>query len=287
MPRAIWKGHISFGLVNIPVALYAAESPRELRFNLLDVRNKARVRYERVNEETGEPVPWDQIVKAYQHEDEYVLLSDEDFKKAAVESTQTVEIMDFVKADDIGPLFFEKPYYLAPGKKGEKGYVLLRETLARTKMTGVAKVVIHTRQHLAAVMPHENALVMVLLRFPNELRGLDDLDLPAGGVSEHGINARELEMATRLVESMTSKWRPEKYHDEYREALLKWIARKAAAGDTAPLPEGSVREPAAPATVNIMDLLRRSVEESARSRGKAGAGGSRKKAPSRRRRRAG
>jgi DNA end-binding protein Ku len=264
MARPIWKGHITFGLVNIPVTLFSAEVRTDLHFNMLDSRNNARVRYERVNEATGEEVPWDQIVKAFEYDDNnYVILEEEDFKRAAPESTQTVEIEDFVEQDAIEYVYFDKPYYLVPGKKGEKGYVLLRETLRRSKKVGIAKVVIRKREYLAALVPEGEMLVLELLRFHQELRPVNEFDVPGHDIEDYKISKRELEMAGQLVEAMTSTWEPAKYHDEYRDALMAWIEKKAAAGGAAPSAEASeeTKEPAGE-IVDFMELLKRSVEKS-------------------------
>src|SRR3989339_1380560 len=179
MARPIWKGHITFGLVNIPVTLYSAEKRDELHFKLLDSRNKARVHYERVNEETGEEVPWSEVVKAFEYDKgNYVLVEEEDFKRAAPEATQAVEIQDFVDREDVDYVYYDKPYYLMPGKKGEKGYVLLREILRRTGKVGISKVVIRTRQYLDALLAEGDALVLELLRFDQEVRKPEEFDLP-------------------------------------------------------------------------------------------------------------
>jgi len=268
MARPIWKGHISFGLVNIPVTLYSGEVRTELRFNLLDSRNKARVRYERVNEVTGDEVPWDKIVKAFDYDDgNYVLMQDEDFQQVKVESTQTVEIEDFVPEKAIDYIYFDKPYYLVPGKKGEKGYVLLRETLRRTKRVGIAKVVIRTRQHLAAVLPVGDALVLDILRFHQEVRAPGEFELPSRNPKDWGISDKEIKMAEQLVEAMTTDWKPEQYRDDYREALLEWIKKKAdAEGEIAPPVPEEEGKPAGE-IIDIMDLLKESVE---RRSGKGG-----------------
>ncbi len=269
MARPIWKGHISFGLVNIPVVLYSAEEAAELHFNLIDQRDRSRVRYIRVNESTGDEVPWNEIVKGYEYEEgQYVLLGDADFKRAAVEASQTVEIEDFVDADALDPLFLERPYYLVPDKRGAKGYVLLRETLARSGKVGIAKVVIHTRQHLAAVLPRGKALVLMLLRFAHELRAVEDLDLPAESPQEYKVSPKEIEMAEKLVESMSGEWTPEKYHDDYRDALLKWIEQKAKRGELTPTAASAAPDEAERGgeIVNIMDLLRKSVEQKGKTR---------------------
>jgi DNA end-binding protein Ku len=268
MPRPIWKGQISFGLVNIPVVLYPAESSRELHFSLIDDRTMARVKYKRVDESTGEEVPWDHVVKAYERDDgEYIVLSDEDFARADVEATQTVEIEDFVEIKNIPFTYFDKPYYLVPGKKGEKGYVLLRETLKRTGKVGIAKVVIRTKQYLAALLPQERGLILDLLRYQYELRDISQFDLPGNDIDDYKISDREIDMAASLVESMTTDWTPEKYRDDYRDALLAWIEKKAKEGAAVEAPPPKPTEPRGE-IIDFMDLLKRSVDETEKARGK-------------------
>ncbi|MFL6293781.1 MAG: Ku protein, partial [Thermoanaerobaculia bacterium] len=262
MARSIWKGSITFGLVNIPVGLYSAEKREEtVSFHLLDRRNMARVKYKRVNEETGREVPWDETVRGYEIEGgKHVVLSDEDLQRAAPEKTQTVDILDFVDAEEISPLFFDKPYYLGPEKKGAKSYALLRETLRRTNKVGIAKVVIRTKQYLAAVLVEEQAIVLNVLRFEHELRDPKELDLPSG---KEGVSERELDMAERLVEGMVSDWDPEKYRDDYYKDLKKLIKDRVEAGELEESPEA----PPAPKperggkVVDLMALLKQSVED--------------------------
>lgn len=262
MARSIWKGSITFGLVNIPVGLYSAEKREEtVSFHLLDRRNMARVKYKRVNEETGREVPWDETVRGYEIEGgKHVVLSDEDLQRAAPEKTQTVDILDFVDAEEISPLFFDKPYYLGPEKKGAKSYALLRETLRRTNKVGIAKVVIRTKQYLAAVLVEEQAIVLNVLRFAHELRDPKELDLPSG---KEGVSERELDMAERLVEGMVSDWDPEKYRDDYYKDLKTLIKDRVEAGELEESPEA----PPAPKperggqVVDLMALLKRSVED--------------------------
>jgi DNA end-binding protein Ku len=270
MPRAIWKGSISFGLVNIPVGLYTAESRDEVHFNMLDRRTKSRIHFKRVNEE-GEEVPWDQIVKGYEFESgQYVIISDEDLKRASPEATQTIDIVDFVDLDEISPLYFDKPYYLGPDKKGGRAYALLREVLRRTNKVGIAKVVIRTRQYLAAVVARGDVLTLELLRFAHELRDPGELDVPSG---KEGVSERELEMAERLVEGMVEAWDPEKYKDDYRKDLMKMIEERVEAGDleasSKPAPKA---DKARSNVVDLMALLKQSVE-GAGGRKTAGAGG--------------
>lgn len=259
MPRSIWKGSISFGLVNIPVGLYSAEKSQEIQFHLLDKRNQAPIHYQRVSEKTGKEVPWEDIVRGYEYEEgHYVILSDEDLKRANPEATQTVDILDFVDAADIPSVYYDKPYYLGPDKKGTKSYALLREVLVKTAKVGIAKVVIRTRQYLAAVVPEGDVLVLNLLRFAHELRDAGEIEVPHGRA---GVTDRELEMAERLVEGMVSDWDPEKYRDTYESDLMTLIEKRVKSGDTAAV-ETPVPRPKEGNVVDLMALLKRSVEVS-------------------------
>jgi len=265
MARSIWKGSISFGLVNIPVGLYTAEKSKELHFNLLDRRNLAPVHYQRVNSETGKEVPWEDTVRGFEFEPKrYVVLTDDDLKRANPEGTQTIEIVNFVDLAEISPVHFEKPYYLAPERRGAKSYALLRETLRRTGKAGIAKVVIRTRQYLAAVVPFADAIVLDLMRFEDELRDASELDLPAG---KQGLTEKELKMAERLVESMIDAWDPERYRDDYRVDLKALIDARVEAGELA---GGKAKAPPRRAprgkVVDLMELLKRSVDEGGRRR---------------------
>ena len=225
--RAIWKGSISFGLVNIPIALYPATRREELKFRLLRAKDLSPVNYKRVAEKDGKEVPWDEIVKGYEYEKgKYVLVKDEDFQRVDLEATQTVDIQDFVDQEEIDPMFFYKPYYLEPQKGGDKAYVLLRDTLARTGKVGIAKVVIKTRQYLAGVKAEDSVLVLELMHFAEELADADKLHVP----KKIEPGKRELDMAKALVESMSAKWDPKKYRDDYREALMEVIEEKVEAG---------------------------------------------------------
>ncbi|MFA6044068.1 MAG: Ku protein [Phycisphaerales bacterium] len=256
--RPIWKGHISFGLVSVPVTLYPAEERTDLQLHMVDSRNHARVKYERVNAETGEEVPWDQIVKGYEyHEGSYVLIGEADLKKAAPEATRTVDIEAFVNQADIDPMYFDKPYFLEPSKGGEKGYALLRETLRETKKVGIAKVVIRTRQYLAAMSPRRQVLMLDLLRYKGEIRSEKDLSLP-GTLAEVGVSKAELKMAHMLVGSMSQKWDPDQYSDRYRDALMKWIQQKVKAGEIEQAPHFDVDDDA-PAPINLMEALKKSI----------------------------
>lgn len=224
MPRPLWTGAISFGLLHIPVQLMSGERKVDLHFHLVDSRDNSRVRYERVNEESGDEVPWKDIVKAFEYEKgNYVVLEDEDFKNAAPQSSESVDIEAFVSPDEIGPAYFERPYYLVPPKKAEKGYVLLRETLKKLGKVAIARVVIRTRESLALVRPQDDALQMILLRYPQELVDADDYRFPSGTIKSYRINDKELAMARQLVESMSGRFKPEQYKDEFREKLSSAI----------------------------------------------------------------
>jgi len=264
MARAIWTGSIGFGLVQIPVGLHAAEESAELKMTMLDKRNFAPVGYERVNKKTGKGVPWEQIVKGYEHsEGKFVVLTEEDFAEANVEATRQIDILDFVKLSEVDPRFFDRPYYLVPQKAGKKAYALLREVLSRTGKAGIGKVVIRTRQHLAAVVAHESALLLLLLRFADELRDAKGLDLPTMNLKTLGVTPKELNMAERLIEGMVSKFEPEKYEDEYHRDLQKLIQRKAKAGELNRVPEVGRRKRKAPTTspsINLAELLAQSVQ---------------------------
>ena len=263
MARAIWKGSISFGLVNIPVGLYAAETRDEISFKLLDKKTMSPIHYKRVSEESGKEVPWEETVRGYEFESgQYVVMSDEDLKRAAPEATQTIDIVDFVDLEDISPLYFDKPYYLGPDKKGAKAYALLREILRRTKKVGIAKVVIRTRQYLAAVVARGDVLTLELMRYAHELRDPSELDVPRG---KEGVSEREIDMAERLVEGMVSAWDPEKYKDTYRQELMKTIKKRAEAGqlESSPEPAPKPRE-ARDNMVDLMALLKQSVEQGGR-----------------------
>jgi len=271
MPRTIWKGSISFGLVNIPVALYPGEQRDELHFTLLDSRDMSPVGYKRINKRTGEEVAWEQIVKGHEYDkDQYVVLGDEEFRRANVRATQTIDILDFVKAGEVPFLYFDRPYYLEPVQRtGEKGYALLRETLKRTGRVGIATVVLRNRQHLAMVAPYRQTLTLNLLRFHNELREPSEVKVPGSDLAALRISKREIEMAERLVQDMAARWEPEKYRDEYRADLMRVVEEKIAAGKTLELERPAKGEPAAGGQViDFMTLLKRSVEAKEKERAK-------------------
>lgn len=253
--RPVWNGAISFGLVNIPVDLISGEKTTDLKFHMVDARDKERIRYERVNEETGEEVPWNQIAKAYEvTDDNYVIVTDEDFEKADVKATKTIDIEAFVDKAEVEMVYFEKPYFIQARKGGEKAYVLFREALRDSGKVAIARVVIRTREYLAAIFPENDALILDLLRFHHELRTQEDIKIPASVT----VKAKEKELALKLIEDMTETWEPEKYKDEYRLALMERIKAKTKGMD---LPEeASEGEEETGNVVDIMDLLKQSVD---------------------------
>lgn len=272
MSRPIWKGHISFGLVNVPVVLNAAERRvGDLSFRLIDSRNSARVRYERINEETGEEVPWDKIVKGYEYDDgNYVLMSEEELEHASPEMTRTIEIEQFVDLADIDIRYFERPYVLVPGNKGEKGYVLLREAIKEAGKAGIAKVVIRARQYLAALIAQGNALVLEILRYDQELVDLKEFDLPTSDLRKSDVARKEIDLATKLINGMTVKWSAGKFHDEYREVLMKLVQRKIKAGQTEAIEAVEEDDKPLRQTINFMDVLKRSVEHASKGQERNG-----------------
>jgi DNA end-binding protein Ku len=257
MPRAIWKGSISFGLVNIPIALYSATRREELKFRLLRKTDLSPVNYKRVAEKDGKEVAWDQIVKGYEYEKgKYVVLKEEDFQRVDLEATQTVDIKDFVDQEEIDPMFFYKPYYLEPQKGGDKAYALLRDALKDTNKVGVAKVVIKTRQYLAGVKPEDDVLVLELMHFADELADPDKLHLP----KKMEVGKREMNMAKSLIDSMASKWEPDKYKDDYREALMEVIEEKVEAGGKE-IEEKPRKAPKPTKVIDLVSVLQKSLEQ--------------------------
>ena len=256
MARPIWTGNLSFGLLNVPVSLMPGTRSTDLSFRMLDSRDRKPIRFERVNADTGEEVPWKDIVKAFEYDKgSYVVIDKEDIASAAPETHESVDIEAFVDQDAIDVRFFEKPYVLVPGKKAEKGYVLLRETLRKTKKVGVARVVIRTREHLSAVMPMGDALVLLMMRYPQELVDPAEYKLPEGKTSDYRVTARELTMATQLVESMATKWDPDEYHDEFRTRLSDIIRKRIKQkGATTKVIEPS-DEPQEGAATNVIDFV--------------------------------
>lgn len=253
--RPIWKGSISFGLVSIPISLVNASRQEDLKFRLLRGTDMSPVNYKRVAELDGKEVPWDQIVKGYEYEKgKFIVLKDEDFRRVDLEATDTIDIVDFVDLAEINPVFFYRPYYVEALKGGGPAYKLLREVLAQTNRVGIAKVVIRTRQHLAALKANGDLLVLDLMRFKDELVDVEEVKKPEG----KELGSREIKMATTLVDQMTEAWNPERYADDYRSALMKLIDAKIKSGGK----EIPQKDKAKPATnvVDLLEVLRESLE---------------------------
>jgi DNA end-binding protein Ku len=262
MARAFWKGSLSFGLVEIPVSLKPAIRSDSLDFTLLDKADFSPVGYKRYNKSTGREVDWDRIVKGYEYErDEYVVLGDEELRRANVKATQTIDLVEFVDVTEVDTVYFDTPYYVEPVKKGSKSYALLRETLVRTGKAGIGRVVLRTRQHLAALVVRDAVLVLNLLHYVDEIVPAKDLEAP-GSLKAAGVSEREIQMAEKLVEGMTGKWDPAKYHDEYREDVLDLVRRKVKSGQTHTIVEPDEAEPKRPRreVVDLMPLLKQSLE---------------------------
>jgi DNA end-binding protein Ku len=260
MARAIWKGAISFGLVHIPVALVSATSSQGVDFDWLDSRSMEPVGYKRVNKVTGKEVTKEHIVKGVQYEKgRYVVLSEEEIKSAHPLSTQTIDIFSFVDSEQIPLQNIDTPYYLAPDKRGGKVYALLRETLSKTNKVALAHVVLHTRQHLAALMPLESAMVLVMLRWPAEVRSLDTLEL-GSEVTKPELAKGELDMAKRLVQDMSADWKPEDYRDSFEDKIMALVEKKANEGKIEDVETATGEEERKTADViDLTELLKRSL----------------------------
>ena len=265
MPRAIWKGSIVFGLVEIPVELLSAEKKKEkLSFSFLDRRDFSPVGYERVSKSSGKVVPWEEIVRGYEYEEgEYVVLTDQDFKRANPKVSRSIEILGFVDKDEIDPFFYKQPYYLEPVKKNSKGYALLRETLRKTGKVGVARIVMHTREHLATLDVRGPALTLDTLRFAHELNEPDVVEVSSDDMRKMKITSKEIEMASQIVEGMTTEWDPKDYKDEYHSDLLALIRKKVKSGQTKTIeePEEAEEKTRFAEVVDLMPLLKKSVEK--------------------------
>lgn len=262
MPRAIWKGSISFGLVHIPVALFPAVTSDDIDFDWLDKRSMAPIGYRRFNKETGKEVDKEFIVRGYQYEQgRYVVLSDEEIRGANAKATQSVDILCFADLKEVSFLYLEAPYYLAPDKKGQKVYALLREALKKTGKIGIAHVVMHTKQHLAALIPAGNVLVLNTLRWGGELRDANELELPADGVKAIGITEKELSMAEQLIGDMTERLDLKKFRDTFRDDILALVKRKVKAGKTelVETPEAAPEAAAPSNVIDLTELLKRSL----------------------------
>lgn len=260
--RAIWSGTISFGLVNLPVSLMGAEESNKLSFSLMDSRDNAKIKYKRINADTGEEVPWNDIVKYYEFDDgSFVTVTDEDFEKADPKAAKAIDIEAFVDEEELGPMYMEKPYYVVPKKGGEKAYVLLRDAMVKTGQVGIGRVTIRTRQSLCAVMPCHNGIVLIMLRYADELRDIESMNLP----EDTKTSKKELDLAVTLINTLSVEWDPEEYKDEYVDAMMARIeAKRKAKGKE--LPDDEEADDAEPSNVvDLMDLLRQSVDAKKKS----------------------
>ena len=248
MARAMWKGSLAFGLVNIPIELYTATRDHRPKFRLLHAKDEAPVRYERVCQSEGKPVGWNDLVKGYEYQKgQFVVITKDDFKTAALEKTKTIDILDFVDPDEIDERYFETPYYLQPAKGADRSYALLREAIRESGQVGIAKVILRDVQHLAAVEAIGDALVLTMMRFADELADLGDFRFPKA----EGIRPAELKMARQLIENLNSKWNPEKYTDEYRDNLMKVIQAKLRGR------KPRLQERETPQSADVVDLMAR------------------------------
>jgi DNA end-binding protein Ku len=268
VPRPIWSGAISFGLVNVPVKLFSAVTSKDVRFHQLDGKSNSRIRQKRVSVATGEEVPYDDLVKAYEiAPDNYVTITPEELDALDPKATKTIDIEDFVDLDTIDPMYYDRPYYLVPDKGGQKAYALLRNAMRETNKVGIARMVLRTKQYLAAIRPVGNALVIETMLFADEVVPPDELDLPD---EEVDVTEREEKMARSLIDSLTTEFEPDKYKDEYRERVLELIEQKASGQEI-------VREESAEEAPRVVDLM--AALEASLAAVKAGKGGPEKDGP--------
>ena len=261
MQKILWKGAISFGLVHIPVRLYAAEVSHDLDLTMVDRRDFSPIGYTRINKKTGKEVAWENIVKAYEYDpDQYVVLSEEDIKRANVKATQTIDIQTFVDAHEVPITYFERPYYLAPDRGGDKVYALLRETLRRAERIAIAQFVMRTKQYLVALMPQDDMIVLDTLRYADEIRTAE-FELPKSNLKEVGITPKELDMAMTLVDGMTDKWDPSQFHNTFKEDVLAIVEKKIKANQSKTItePQSDTGPARRDNVVDLMALLKRSI----------------------------
>jgi DNA end-binding protein Ku len=272
MARPIWKGAISFGLVNVPVEVYPADQSHAISFSMLDKRDFAPIGFKRYNKNSGKEVPWGDVVKGYEYDKgQYVVLTDEDFRRANVKASQTIEIETFVPASSIPPQYFETPYYLVPSERGQKAYALLRDALAKESKVAVGQVVIRTKQHLVALIPEGKALMMNMLRYANEVRDEEGLSLPPKAAKSAGVGTREMELAQRLIDDMSGPWKPEQFKDTYHADLLNRIEEKVKRGETKELtePEKETGGRKKAEVIDLMELLKKSIDKGAKKPARA------------------
>jgi DNA end-binding protein Ku len=262
MPRAIWKGAISFGLVHVPVGLYAAASESGVDFDWLDRRSMDAVGYKRVNKRTGKEVPREDIVRGVKTQaGDYVVLTDDEIRAAYPKTTQTIEIEAFVAAPEVSPVYLDRPYYLEPAAKSEKVYALLREAMTAAGVIGIARIVMHTKEHLAALAPAGAGLVLNTLRWPADIRAMDDLTLPSTGAKGAQLKDAELRMAKQLIGDMTTKWDPKQYADRFTQSIHALVEKRAKAGKTETIEPFEEETPSPSNVIDLTELLRKSLGE--------------------------
>lgn len=252
--HALWKGSISFGLVNIPVKIYSASREKELKFEMLHKKDHAQIRYARICKAEEKEVPWEEIIKAYEyHPGEYIIFNEEDFKKINADKMQTIEIVDFVKEEEVDSVYYAKPYFLEPEKGGSSAYLLLRDALRKSKKVGIAKFILHHREHIAVIKPYHNSIILNQLRYADEMLSTDELKIPP----KEKTSLKELEIALKLIDHLTTTFVPDKYEDTYREEIKQIIAQKAKGKKIR-----SQKEAKHPSKVlDIMELLKASLEQ--------------------------
>lgn len=281
VPRALWTGSLGFGLLQIPVSLHTATAPSEQRFHQLDDRTHDPIGYRRVNKATGEEIDWEHIARGYEVEKgEYVIITDEDLESIDITAAQTIDIVDFVERRAIEPVYYEKPYYLAPLKRAERAYALFCEALERTKKVAIARVVIRTRQHLAMVYPSGRMLVLEILRWHHELRSPRGLEMTDDEIGKLKLGERELEMAEELITKMSTEWAPARYRDEYRDAILAMAEEKARTGKVTQVRATKLERETPTRASELIELLKKSLDASQPREGEVSP------SPTKRRRRA-
>ena len=274
MAKVIWKGAVSFSLIHIPVSLYPASRSASLDLTMLDKRDFSPVGYQRINKSTGKTIEWGDIVKGYEYEKgEYVVLSDEDFRQANVEATQTIDIQGFVEPAEIPPMFYDTPYYLAADKRGEKVYTLLREALVKSNTVAIGLIVLRTKQYVCALLPVGDTLLLNTLRYADEVLKPEEHAPATRTLEDARVSQREFGMAIKLLEDMKQKWDPEAYHDTYREDLLRRVDEKVQAGKTKTLTPAAAKASAIRTAdvVDLTELLKRSLDQRGGSRGASGS----------------
>lgn len=265
MARAIWSGAINFGLVSVPVKLHAAVRPKDVTFHQIDERTGSRIRYKRVSEKTGREVPYEQIAKGYEvDDDEYVVLEPDELEALDPEATHTIDIEDFVELEQIDPIYYEHTYFLAPDTGGDKAYTLLHKAMSDAQKIAIGRVVIRTKQYLAAIRPYNGALALETMYFPDEVVSLKEI---SGLPKSQRLADRELKMAKQLIASLSTDFDPDKYHDEYRRRVLELIKKKSK-GETVTIHEEAKETPK---VVDLIEALKASVEQTGRSKRRGGA----------------